>query len=129
MYTCEVVLKTAQETGESGGISRNHWEIGGIRGNSGEIRGKLGGNSGIVFPPMVKQNSLAGKSISPTSGKNEGKLFHKNSHLGNLCETYAMSDPLYYIPRQWSTMSALILRHNHVEPLIGYQVEPTRLWI
>ena len=39
---------------------------------------------------MQKQNSLAGKSISPTSGKkgeNEGKLFHKNSHLGNLCET------------------------------------------
>ena len=37
-YTCEV--KTAQETAkeESGGISRNHWEIGG---NSGEIWGKL----------------------------------------------------------------------------------------
>ena len=31
-YTCEV--KTAQKTGESGGISRNHWEIvGGFRGN------------------------------------------------------------------------------------------------
>ena len=45
-YTCEV--KTAQETGESGGISRNHWEIGG---NSGEIRanwwilGEFGGES------------------------------------------------------------------------------------
>ena len=42
MYTCEVVLKNAQETGESGGISRNHWEIGGIW-------VKFRGNWGIVF--------------------------------------------------------------------------------
>ena len=46
MYTCEVVLKTAQETGESGEISRNYWEIWGIW---GEIRVKLGENWGIVF--------------------------------------------------------------------------------
>ena len=38
-YTCEV--RTAQETGESWGISRNHWEI---RGNWGEILGKFGEN-------------------------------------------------------------------------------------
>ena len=72
-YTCEV--KTAQETVESGGISRNHWEIGekfwgnsgkigefrrnsggiggkfwGISGKIGEFRGKLGENWLIVFP-------------------------------------------------------------------------------
>ena len=35
-YTCEVVLKTAQETGESGRISRNHWENGGILEKLGE---------------------------------------------------------------------------------------------
>ena len=113
-HTCEV--KTAQETGESGGISRNHWEIGGkfgeirgkfgkkllnfrgIRGKfgEGEFRGKLGGDSGEIgrklvncVSPMVKQNAQTVKSISPTSGKtgkNEGKLFHKNSPQGNLCE-------------------------------------------
>ena len=38
-YTCEV--KTAQETGESGGISRIHWEI---VGNWREILGKFGEN-------------------------------------------------------------------------------------
>ena len=114
-YTCEV--KTAQETRESGGISRNHWEMGGNLGeigggNSGEIggggvsgniggwefRGNWGGgNSGKVggklvncVSPMVKQNSQTVKSISPTSGKkgeNEEKLFHKNSPQGILCET------------------------------------------
>ena len=39
--------------------------------------------------PMVKQNAQTVKSISPTSGKTgkkEGKLFHKNSPQGNLCE-------------------------------------------
>ena len=41
-YTCEV--KTAQETGEAGGISRDHWEIGG---NSGDIQGKLVNFGGI----------------------------------------------------------------------------------
>ena len=54
--------------------------------NSGGIGGKLGN----CVSPMGKQNSLAGKLISPRSGKkgeNEGKLFHKNSLLGNLCET------------------------------------------
>ena len=40
MYTSEVVLKTALETGESGEISRNHWEIGEFGGLSGEIGGK-----------------------------------------------------------------------------------------
>ena len=40
-YTCEV--KTAQETGESGGISSNHWEIGGNSGKIGEFRGIRGG--------------------------------------------------------------------------------------
>ena len=39
MYTCEAVLKTAQETGESGEISRNHWEI---RGNSGGNSREIG---------------------------------------------------------------------------------------
>ena len=79
----------SRKLGNQGGISRNLWEIGGtrgkFRGNSGEIRGKLGN-----CVSLGKQNSLAGKSIFPTSGKkgeNEGKLFHKNSHLGNLCET------------------------------------------
>ena len=79
-YTCEV--KTAQETGKSGGISRNHWEIGGNSGKIGEFRGNLGeigeflGNSGEIggklvncVSPMVKQNSQTVKSISPTSGK------------------------------------------------------------
>ena len=49
-YTCEV--KTAQETAQdSGGIGRNHWEIGGNWGDNsrkivsfGEIRGKFGKN-------------------------------------------------------------------------------------
>ena len=49
-YTCEV--KTAQETGESGGISRNHWEIGEkMGGNSGKICefwGKFWGNLGKI---------------------------------------------------------------------------------
>ena len=57
-----------------------------FRGNSGEIGGELG----ECVSPMRKQNSLEGKSIFPTLGKkgeNEAKLFHKNSHLGNLCET------------------------------------------
>ena len=66
MYTCEVVLKTAQATGESGGFSRNHWEIGGIQ-------GKFRGNWG-------RQNSLASGKL----GGNEGKLFHKNLWAGAL---------------------------------------------
>ena len=41
MYTSEVVLKTAQKTGESGVISRNHWKIKGI------IQGEIWG---IVSP-------------------------------------------------------------------------------
>ena len=49
-YTCE--MKTAQKTAKnSGGISRNHWEIGGnsekigeFPGNSGEIGGKFYAN-------------------------------------------------------------------------------------
>ena len=43
------------------------------------------------------------------------------------CRTYAMSDPriTYQVGLRWSTMSALILGHNHVGPLIGYQVGPT----
>ena len=45
MCTCEVVLKTAKETGEPGGISRNHWKIGGI---SGKIQGKFRGNWGEI---------------------------------------------------------------------------------
>ena len=56
-YTCEV--KTAQETGESGGIRRNYWEIVGefwgnsgkiseFRGNSREIWGNLG-EIGVKF--------------------------------------------------------------------------------
>ena len=76
MYTCEVVLKTAQETGESGGIIRNHWEIGRIQ---GKFRGNWGKIGEMCFP-LGKQNSMAGKSIPPTSGKkgeNEGKLFPK----------------------------------------------------
>ena len=99
-YTCEV--KTAQETAkESGGISRNHWKIGGnwgeIRGklvNFGEIGGKFWGNwekiGELCFPNLVKQNSQTVKSIPPTTGKkgvNERKLFHKNSPQWNLCET------------------------------------------
>ena len=96
-YTCEV------KTGESGGISRDHWEIGGNSGKIGEFRGNLGkigeflGNSGEIegklvncVSPMVKQNSQTVKLISPTSGKkgeNEGKLSHKNPPWGNLCET------------------------------------------
>ena len=72
-YSCEV--KTAQETGESGGISRNHWEIrvkfgksgkiSEFRGNSGEIRGilvnfggKLGGNSGKIGGNRAKIGEL-----------------------------------------------------------------------
>ena len=38
MYTCEVVMKTVQETGESGGII----------GKSEESGGKSGGNSGEI---------------------------------------------------------------------------------
>ena len=61
MYICEVVLKTAQETG---GIRRNHWEIGGTRwnlgGNSGEISGKIGRKLENCVSPMGKQNSLTG---------------------------------------------------------------------
>ena len=71
-------------TGKSGGIIGKSGEF---RGNSGEIWGKLGKNWG--------QNSLVGKSISPTWGKeveNEGKLFHKNSHLGNVYETAGGSE-------------------------------------
>ena len=41
-YTSEV--KTAQETGESGGISRNHSEIGGKFGENWWILGKFGEN-------------------------------------------------------------------------------------
>ena len=65
-FTCEV--KTAQETGESGGISRNHWEI---RGNSGEIRGKLvnfgeipwrfWGNSGKIGEFRWNSGEILGK--------------------------------------------------------------------
>ena len=40
-YTCEV--KTAQKTGESGGIRSNHWEIGVNSGEIGEFRGIRGG--------------------------------------------------------------------------------------
>ena len=58
MYTCEVVLKTAQETGESQGISKNHWEIVGIRGKLGNCVSLMG-----------KQSSLARKSIPPSSGE------------------------------------------------------------
>ena len=42
---------------------------------------------GNCVSSMGKQNSQARESISPASGKNEGKLFHKNSHPGNLCVT------------------------------------------
>ena len=79
MYTCEAVLKTTQDIGESGGISRNQGEI-------GEIGRKLGN----CILSMGRQNSLKGNSISPRSkkkGENEEKQFHKNSHLGNLSET------------------------------------------
>ena len=62
MCTSEIVLKTAQETGESRRISRNHWEIGGIR-------GKLGKNWGIVFLQWGNRIPWRAKSIPPTSGK------------------------------------------------------------
>ena len=45
MYTCEVVMKTAQKTGESVGIIQKSGEFGG---NSGEIQGKFGGNCGKI---------------------------------------------------------------------------------
>ena len=48
-----------------------------------------------------------------------------SSHVGPMpCRTPYIT---YQVGLHWSTMSALILRHNHVGPLIGYQVEPTRL--
>ena len=85
MYTCEVVLKTAQETGESQGISKNHWEIVGIW---GKFKGNLGKIGELCFPDG--KTELPGEEInSPLiggKGRNEGKLFNKNSHLGNLCE-------------------------------------------
>ena len=67
-HTCEV--KTAQETGESGEISRNHWEIGG---KFGGIQGKIGdfqGNSGKV-----------------NFGKNwgGGKFWGNRKKIGELC--------------------------------------------
>ena len=62
MYICEVVLKTAHETGESGRISRNHWEIGGIR-------GKLGENWGIVFPQWGNRIPWRGNQFPPHRGK------------------------------------------------------------
>ena len=66
----------------------NQRESVGIIGKSEKFRGnwkEIGGKLGNCVSLMGKQNSLAGKSISPTSGKkgeNEGKLFHKNSHWG-----------------------------------------------
>ena len=68
MYSCEVVLKTAYATGESEGISRNHWKIGGIL---GKFRGGWPKIEELCFP-NEKQNSWTGKSISPTSGRKGG---------------------------------------------------------
>ena len=60
-YTCEFVLKTAQETGESVGIIGKSGKIGGkFWGNWGKLvnfggnRGKLGGNSGEIGEKLVK---------------------------------------------------------------------------
>ena len=79
MYTCEVVLKTVQETGESGGIIGKLGEFGG---NSGKNWGEIGK---LCFPNG--ETEFPDEQINfPHIGENEGKLFHKNFHLGNLCE-------------------------------------------
>ena len=48
MYTCEVVLKTAQENGESLGN----------RGNLGEIQGEFGGNWGKIGELCLHNGNL-----------------------------------------------------------------------
>ena len=64
-----MILKTAQETGESGGII-------GSRGNSEGIRGKIVGNSreigrklGNCVSPIGKQNSLTKNLFPPHRGQ------------------------------------------------------------
>ena len=59
MYTCEVVLKTARETGESVGII----------GKSGKCGGKLGENWGMNCETEFPD----GKIDSPHSGEKGGK--------------------------------------------------------
>ena len=65
-HYCKVVLKTVQETEESGAINGNHWGIGEFGENSGEIGGKLKncipqlGNRALMLsisPPLIKVNN------------------------------------------------------------------------
>ena len=73
-HTCEV--KTAQETGESGGISRNHWEIGG---KYGEIRGKFG-------KKLVIFRGIRGKfGEGEFQGEIGGKFWGNREKIGELC--------------------------------------------
>ena len=64
-HTCEV--KTAHETGESGGISRNHWEIGG---KFGEIRSKFG-------KKLMNFRGIRGKLGKVNFGGNWGEILGK----------------------------------------------------
>ena len=45
------------------------------------------GKIGELCFPNGETESPGGEINFPTSGKNEGKLSHQNSHLGNSCET------------------------------------------
>ena len=135
-YTWEE--KTAQETGESWGTSRNHWEIRGkfrenwwilgeiqgkFRGNwwisgeigGGEILGKSGENWWIVLPQWWNRLwNQAVKLISPTSGKrgeNKGELFHKNSPQWNLCETGGGNEREFRFHDQFQLHSTIAWHH------------------
>ena len=67
MYTCEVVLKTVQETRESVGIIGKFWRF------LGEIQGKFGENWGIVFPPWGNNIPWRGNQFPPCRRKG-GKM-------------------------------------------------------
>ena len=72
---------------------RNQGESVGIIGKAGEFRGNSGGNSGEIGEscfPNGETEFPDGEIDFPQIGEKgggDGKLFHKNSHLGNLCET------------------------------------------
>ena len=73
MCTSEVVLKTAQETAESGGISRNHREIWGILGKiQGEFRGNWGKIGELCFPNR-KTEFPGGEIDFPNVGEKGGE--------------------------------------------------------